>query len=147
MTFDQAKEAFREHKTCESADAYLHNAVHHKAADLIGAQALFNAVGEVASWLAASDQQLQSFEAVKASAAYLAQIVQEVALQAQIIRFPIERCRPRSSGGIETLMLAPMAFYLTMTGMFLSPVASAERSKPVTDSDDRIGSKTNVYRL
>ena len=51
MTFDQAKEAFREHKTCESADAYLHNAVLHKAADLIGAQALFNAVGEVASWL------------------------------------------------------------------------------------------------
>jgi hypothetical protein len=68
MTFDQAKEAFREHKTCENADAYLHNAVHHKAADLIGSQALFNAVGEVASWLAASDQQLQSFEAVKASA-------------------------------------------------------------------------------
>jgi len=32
MTFDQAKEAFREHKTCESADAYLHNAIHHKAA-------------------------------------------------------------------------------------------------------------------
>jgi hypothetical protein len=68
MTFDQAKEAFRERKTCESADAYLHNAVHHKAADLIGAQALFSAVGEVASWLAASDQQLQSFEAVEASA-------------------------------------------------------------------------------
>ena len=68
MTFDQAKEAFREHKTCESADAYLHNAVHHKAADLIGAQALFNAVDEVASWLSASDQQLRSFEAVKASA-------------------------------------------------------------------------------
>jgi hypothetical protein len=41
MTFDQAKEAFREHKTCESADAYPHNAVRHKAADLIGAQALF----------------------------------------------------------------------------------------------------------
>jgi hypothetical protein len=38
MTFDQAKEAFREHKTCESADAYLHNAVLHKAADLIGAK-------------------------------------------------------------------------------------------------------------
>ena len=65
MTFDQAKEAFRQHKTCESADAYLHNAVHHKAADLM---ALFNAVGEVASWLSASDQQLRSFEAVKASA-------------------------------------------------------------------------------
>jgi len=68
MTFDQAKEAFREHKTCESADAYLHNAVHHKAADLIGAQALFNAVGEVASWLSASDEKLRGLEAVKTSA-------------------------------------------------------------------------------
>jgi len=68
-------------------------------------------------------------------------------LQAQIIRFPIERCRPRQSGGIETFMLAPMAFYLRMTSMFMSPVASAERSKPVAESDDRTGSKANVYRL
>lgn len=68
-------------------------------------------------------------------------------MQAQIIRFPIERCRPRQSAGIETFMLAPMAFYLRMTSMLMSPVASAERSKPVTEPDDRIGSKTNVYRL
>jgi hypothetical protein len=68
-------------------------------------------------------------------------------LQAQIIRFPIERCRPRQSAGIETLMLAPMAFYLTMTGMFLSHATVGERSEPVTNSNDRIGSKTNVYRL
>ncbi len=68
-------------------------------------------------------------------------------MQAQIIRFPIERCRRRSSGGIETLMLAPMAFYLTMTGMFLSHATVGERSEPVTNSNDRIGSKTNVYRL
>jgi len=68
MTFDQAKAAFREHKTCRNADAYLHHAVHFKAVDLIGEDALFNAVGEVASWLAASDRQLRSFEAVKASA-------------------------------------------------------------------------------
>jgi hypothetical protein len=68
MTFDQAKAAFREHKTCRNADAYLDHAVHFKAVDLIGEDALFNAVGEVASWLAASDRQLRSFEAVKASA-------------------------------------------------------------------------------
>jgi hypothetical protein len=68
-------------------------------------------------------------------------------LQAQIIRFPVERCRPRQSAGIETFMLAPMAFYLKMTGVFMSPVGSTERSKPVTESDDRSGSKTNVYRL
>ena len=52
-------------------------------------------------------------------------------MQAQIIRFPIERCRRRSSGGIETLMLVPMAFYLTMTGMFLSHATVGERSEPV----------------
>jgi hypothetical protein len=68
-------------------------------------------------------------------------------LQAQIISFPIERCRPRQSAGIETFMLAPMAFYLTMTGMFLSHATVGERSEPVTTSDGRIGSKTNVYRL
>ena len=68
-------------------------------------------------------------------------------MQAQILRFPIERCRPRQRAGIETLMLAPMAFYLTMTNMFMSTVASAERSKPVAESDDRMESKTNVYRL
>ena len=68
-------------------------------------------------------------------------------MQAEIIRFPIERCRPRRSAGIETFMLAPITFYLRMTGMFMSPVASAERSKPVAGSDDRTGLKTNVYRL
>ena len=68
-------------------------------------------------------------------------------MQAQIIRFPVERCQPRSSGGIETFMFAPMAFCLTMTSMVLSSVTSGERSEPVTESDDRIGSKTNIYRL
>jgi hypothetical protein len=34
MTFDQAKAAFREHKTCRNADAYLDHAVHFKAVDL-----------------------------------------------------------------------------------------------------------------
>jgi hypothetical protein len=42
-------------------------------------------------------------------------------------------------------MLAPIAFCLTMTSMFLSP--AEERSEPVTKSDDRIGSKTNVYPM
>jgi hypothetical protein len=66
-------------------------------------------------------------------------------MQAQVIRFPVERCRPRSSGGVETLVLAPVAFCLTMTGMFMSP--AGECSEPVTKSDDRIGSKTNVYPM
>jgi hypothetical protein len=44
-------------------------------------------------------------------------------------------------------MLAPMAFCLTMTSMFLSPVTAGERSEPVTKSNDRIGSKTNVYSM
>jgi hypothetical protein len=64
-------------------------------------------------------------------------------LQAQIIRFPIERCRERPSGGVETQMLAPMAFCLTITSMFLSPM-TGERSESVTKSEGRIGSKTNV---
>jgi hypothetical protein len=44
-------------------------------------------------------------------------------------------------------MLAPMAFYLTMTGMFLSHATVGERSDLVTNSNDRIGSNINVYRL
>jgi hypothetical protein len=68
-------------------------------------------------------------------------------LQAQIIRFPVERCRPRSCGGIESFMFAPMAFCLTMTSMFLISVTSGERSEPVTESDHRIGSKTNNNHL
>jgi hypothetical protein len=67
-------------------------------------------------------------------------------MQAQIIRFPIERCRKRQSEGIETFMFAPMTFYLRMTGLFMSPAASAERSKPA-GSDDRREPQTNVYRL
>ena len=42
-------------------------------------------------------------------------------------------------------MLAPIAFCLTMTSMFLSP--AGECSGPVTKSDDRIGLKTNVYPM
>ena len=68
MTFDQSQDAFREHKTCDAADAYLDNAFHHKADDTIGDDTFFNAVGEVASWLSASDETLRGFEAVKANA-------------------------------------------------------------------------------
>jgi hypothetical protein len=35
-------------------------------------------------------------------------------------------------------MLAPIAFCLTMTSMFVSPVTAGERSEPVTERDDRI---------
>jgi hypothetical protein len=44
-------------------------------------------------------------------------------------------------------MLAPIAFCLTMTSMFLSPVIAGERSDAVIECDDRIGSKTNVYAM
>jgi hypothetical protein len=53
MTFDQAQEAFRERRTSTTADAYLDIALHDKADHLIGDDAFFSAVGEVASWLSA----------------------------------------------------------------------------------------------
>jgi hypothetical protein len=68
MTFDQSQHSFRGHKTCETAGAYLDNAVHYKADDTIGDDTFFDAVGEVASWLSASDEHLRGFEAVKANA-------------------------------------------------------------------------------
>ena len=68
MTFDQAQEAFREHKTSKTADAYLENALHDKADKAIGDDTFFYAVGEVACWLSASDECLQGFDAVKANA-------------------------------------------------------------------------------
>ncbi len=75
MTFDQSQDAFRGHKTCETADAYLDRAFHYKADYTIGDDIFFNAVGEVASWLSASDEHLRGFEAVKANARYLAQVI------------------------------------------------------------------------
>jgi hypothetical protein len=45
-------------------------------------------------------------------------------LQAQIIRFPVERCRPRPprpSTGIAAFMLAPMHFYLAMASALVTP--------------------------
>jgi hypothetical protein len=46
-----------------------------------------------------------------------------VTVQAQIIRFPVERCRPRKrpSAGIAALMLAPMHFYLEMASALVTP--------------------------
>jgi hypothetical protein len=68
MTFDQSQDAFRGHKTFEAAAAYLDNASHHKADKAIGDDTFFNAVGEVASWLSASDEHLWGFEAFRANA-------------------------------------------------------------------------------
>lgn len=67
MTFDQAQDAFRKHKTYKTADVYLDNATRYQAGDAIGDGILFDAVGEVASWLSASDEHLRGLEAVKAS--------------------------------------------------------------------------------
>jgi hypothetical protein len=70
MTFAQARQAFRLHKTCESADVYLEDTSALKTAKAIGEEAFFNAVGEVANWLlAASDGCLRAFEVVKTKAA------------------------------------------------------------------------------
>jgi hypothetical protein len=66
MTFDQAQDAFRKHKTYETAGFYLSNAIHDQADDTIGGDIFFDAVGEVASWLSASDEQLRGLEAVRA---------------------------------------------------------------------------------
>jgi hypothetical protein len=68
-------------------------------------------------------------------------------LPAQIIRFPVERCRPRSSVGVTALMFAPLFFCITMASVLVTPGSLGGDSKQVTTSKDRIGSKTNVYRL
>ena len=67
MTFDQSQYAFRGHKTYKTAGAYLDNAFHYKSDEAIGENTFFNAVGEVASWLSASDEYLRGLEAVKAN--------------------------------------------------------------------------------
>jgi hypothetical protein len=77
----------------------------------------------------------------------LAQIVEEADVQAEIVRFPVERCRPRRAAGIEMFMLAPITFYLRMAGMLMGPASPAERSKPAAGSDERRDSQTNVHRL
>jgi hypothetical protein len=70
MTFAQARQAFRLHKTCESADLYLEDTTALKTAKAIGEETFFNAVGEVANWLSASDECLRTFEVVKTKAAW-----------------------------------------------------------------------------
>jgi hypothetical protein len=65
MTFDQSQYAFRGHKTYKTAGAYLDIAFHYKLDEAIGEETFFNAVGEVASWLSASDEHLRGLEAVK----------------------------------------------------------------------------------
>jgi len=56
MTFDQAQEMFRTHKTYETACTYLVVASQRKAVEATNPDTFFNAVGEVASWLSASDE-------------------------------------------------------------------------------------------
>jgi hypothetical protein len=75
MTFDQAQGIYRTHKTYETAYTYLAVASQRKAIKATNPDAFFNAVGEVASWLSASDEQLLAFEAAKIKAtACLAQV-------------------------------------------------------------------------
>ena len=65
MTFDQAQGIFRTHKTYETACTYLVVASQRKAVEATNPDTFFNAVGEVASWLSASDEHLLAFEAAK----------------------------------------------------------------------------------
>ena len=69
MTFDQAQRMFRTHKTYETACTYLVVASQRKASEATNPDTFFNAVGEVASWLSASDEHLLAFEAAKTKAA------------------------------------------------------------------------------
>jgi hypothetical protein len=63
-------------------------------------------------------------------------------LQAQIIRFPIERCRPRSSVDIAAFMLAPTFFCLTLATMVMTPrYLWEELSKHQDKADDGTISK------
>jgi hypothetical protein len=68
MTLDQAQGMFRTHKTYETAYTYLAVASQRKAVKATNPDTFFNAVGEVASWLSASDEQLLAFEAAKTKA-------------------------------------------------------------------------------
>jgi hypothetical protein len=43
-------------------------------------------------------------------------------MKAQIIRFPIERCRRQSSVGMAELIYAPLLFGVTLTNMFMACV-------------------------
>ena len=75
MTFDQAQGMFRNHKTYETAYRYLAVASQRKADKATNPDTFFNTVGEVASWLSASDEHLLAFEAAKTKAtACLAQV-------------------------------------------------------------------------
>ena len=69
MTFDQAQRMFRTYKTYEMACTYLVVASQRKAVEATNPDALFNAVGEVASWLSACDEHLLALEAAKTKAA------------------------------------------------------------------------------
>jgi hypothetical protein len=62
-------------KPMKTAYTYLTVASQREAVKATNPDTFFNAVGEVASWLSASDEQLLAFEAAKAkAAACLAQV-------------------------------------------------------------------------
>ena len=65
MTFAQAQGLFRNHKNYETACTYLVVASQRKVDEATNQDALFDAVGEVASWLSASDEHLLAFEVAK----------------------------------------------------------------------------------
>jgi hypothetical protein len=69
MTFDQAQRTFRVHKTSLTACVYLAVASRRKTDESTGMDTFFDAVGEVANWLSASDEHLLGFEAAKAKSA------------------------------------------------------------------------------
>jgi len=69
MTFDQAQDTFRTHKTCRTAYTYLTVASQRKAAEAVSQDTFFNVIGEVANWLSAPDEHLLGLEIAKARVA------------------------------------------------------------------------------
>ncbi len=65
MTFAQAQWMFRTHKSYETAWTYLVVATQRKAEAATDKGTLFNATGEVASWLSAPEKRLLTFRAAK----------------------------------------------------------------------------------
>ena len=62
MTLDQAKDAFRKNKAYITAGWYLDSAAQYQVHNTVAHDVLFDAVGEVASWLSASDEHLRYIE-------------------------------------------------------------------------------------
>ena len=68
-------------------------------------------------------------------------------MEAQIIRFPIERCRRRSSVGIAEIVYAPLLFGMTLTNMFVAFVTCGwlpASSRGIDDAPLAGASRPNV---